>query len=153
MGATSCRFKSCYPHQKSRIFSIRLFLYIAKAMAYHHASACISSPQAHIINRRLYHFRNDDIQHFVLMIYNFCEIDDMQGLRLDDMQGLRLDDMQGLRLDDIQHFVLMIYKAFALILDSVCGIINSIYVRSEFKWHRSYNAESLFWGGLNFLGK
>ena len=30
--------------------------------AYHHALACISSPQAYIINRRLYRFRNDDIQ-------------------------------------------------------------------------------------------
>ena len=38
-------------------------------MAYHHALACISSPQAYIINRRLYRFRNDDIQNFVLMIY------------------------------------------------------------------------------------
>ena len=46
-----------------------LFLSIAKAMAYHHALACISSPQAYIINRRLYRFRNDDIQNFVLMIY------------------------------------------------------------------------------------
>ena len=45
-----------------------LFLSIAKAMAYHHALACISSPQAYIINRRLYRFRNDDIQNFVLMI-------------------------------------------------------------------------------------
>ena len=46
-----------------------LFLSIAKAMAYHHALACISSPQAYIINRRLYRFRNDDIQTFGLMIY------------------------------------------------------------------------------------
>ena len=46
-----------------------LFLSIAKAMAYHHALACISSQQAYIINRRLYRFRNDDIQHSVLMIY------------------------------------------------------------------------------------
>jgi hypothetical protein len=46
-----------------------LFLSIAKAMAYHHALACISSPQAYIINRRLYRFRNDDIQNCVLMIY------------------------------------------------------------------------------------
>ena len=54
-----------------------LFLSIAKAMAYHHALACISSPEVHIINRRLYRFRNDDMpqqvaddmQNFVLMIY------------------------------------------------------------------------------------
>ena len=53
---------------KQKLF---LFLSIAKAMAYHHALACISSPQAYITNRRLYRFRNDDIQHFVLMICNF----------------------------------------------------------------------------------
>jgi hypothetical protein len=29
------------------------FLSIAKAMAYHHALACISSPQAYLISRRL----------------------------------------------------------------------------------------------------
>jgi hypothetical protein len=46
-----------------------LFLSIAKAMAYHHALACISSPQAYIINRRLHRFRNDGIQNCVLMIY------------------------------------------------------------------------------------
>ena len=38
-------------------------------MAYHHALACISSPKVHLINRRLYNFRNDDMQNFVLMIY------------------------------------------------------------------------------------
>ena len=58
-----------------------IFLSIAKAMAYHHAFACISSSQAHIVNRRLYHFRNDDIQYSVLVIYNFCEMDDMQDFR------------------------------------------------------------------------
>ena len=31
-----------------------VFLSIAKAMAYHHDLACISSPQAYIISRRLY---------------------------------------------------------------------------------------------------
>ena len=53
------------------------FLSISKAMAYHHALACISSAltsisrqSEYIINRRLYRFRNDDIQHFVLVIYN-----------------------------------------------------------------------------------
>ena len=57
---------------KKGTFGRQKFLFclsIAKAMAYHHALACISSPQAYIINRRLYRFRNDDIQHFVLMIY------------------------------------------------------------------------------------
>jgi hypothetical protein len=37
-------------------------------MAYHHALACISSPKVHIINRRLYRFRNDDIQGFALIV-------------------------------------------------------------------------------------
>ena len=39
-------------------------------MAYHRALACISSPKVYIINRRLYYFRNDDIQDCVLMICN-----------------------------------------------------------------------------------
>ena len=39
-------------------------------MVYHHALACISSPKLYIINRRLYYFRNDDIQDCVLMICN-----------------------------------------------------------------------------------
>jgi hypothetical protein len=68
-----------------------LFLSIAKAMAYHHALACISSPQAYIINRRLHRFRNDDIQNCVLMIY--------------------------------RNKLRMIYKAYALILVRLCGII------------------------------
>ena len=38
-------------------------------MVYHHALACISPPQAYIINRRLYPFRNDDIHGFAVMIY------------------------------------------------------------------------------------
>ena len=38
-------------------------------MAYHHALACIPSPKVYIINRRLYYFRNDDMQCFALMIY------------------------------------------------------------------------------------
>ena len=46
------------------------FLSFAKAMAYHHALACISPPKKHIINRWLYSFRNDYIQSFVLMIYH-----------------------------------------------------------------------------------
>ncbi len=63
------------------------FLSIAKAMVYHHAIACISSPKAYIISRRLYFFRNDDIQHFVLIIYNSFGIDDIQGLRLDERKA------------------------------------------------------------------
>ena len=52
------------PANKKRTFVYQKFsfcLSIAKAMAYHHALACISSPKVHIINRRLYRFRNDDI--------------------------------------------------------------------------------------------
>ena len=71
------------PTNKNRTFVGRQMfcfcLSIAKAMAYHHALACISSPQAHIINRRLYFFRNDDIQNFVLIICNFFEIGDIPG--------------------------------------------------------------------------
>ena len=55
---------------RKRYIFYSIFLSIAKAMVYHHAFACISSPQAYIINRRLYFFRNDDIQNFVLMICN-----------------------------------------------------------------------------------
>ena len=57
---------------KKGTFVYQKFLFclsIAKAMAYHHALACISSPQAYIINRRLHRFRNDDIQCSALMIY------------------------------------------------------------------------------------
>ena len=78
-----------------------LFLSIAKAMAYHHALACISSALSsisrqgeYLINRRLYLFRNDDMPLFEWMICNFCEIDDIQG--------------------------------YALILVRLCGIISSI---------------------------
>ncbi len=48
-------------------------------MAYHHALACISLPQAYIINRRLHYFRNDDIQNFVLMIYKAFRLDDIHA--------------------------------------------------------------------------
>ena len=75
-----------------------LFLSIAKAMAYHHALACISSALSsisrqgeYLINRRLYRFRNDDIQNCVLMIYR---------------TKLRMK-----------------YNAYALILVRLCGII------------------------------
>ena len=47
------------------------FLSIAKAMVYHHAVACISSPKSYIISRRLYYFRNDDMPLFEWMICNF----------------------------------------------------------------------------------
>ncbi len=59
----SVRPRSPAPTKKGT-FVYQKFLFclsFAKAMAYHHALACISSPKVHIINRRLYHFRNDDI--------------------------------------------------------------------------------------------
>ena len=56
--------------KNSTSFDLSNFLSIAKAMAYHRALACISSPKVYIINRRLYYFRNDDIQDCVLMICN-----------------------------------------------------------------------------------
>ena len=59
-------------------------------MVYHHAIACISSPKAYIISRRLYFFRNDDIQHFVLMIYNSFGIDDIQGFALMGKSNIEL---------------------------------------------------------------
>ena len=49
------------------------FLSIAKAMVYHHALACISSPKVYIISRRLYFA-------FAMMIYKAFRFDDMQFL-------------------------------------------------------------------------
>ena len=69
-GARGHEFKSRYSDQKKNFEKSKFFfLSIAKAMVYHHALACISSPQAYIINRRLYRFCNDDIQCSALMIY------------------------------------------------------------------------------------
>ena len=49
------RFESYRPHQKIRqVSACRIFLSIAKAMAYHHALACISSPKVYIISHRLH---------------------------------------------------------------------------------------------------
>ena len=43
------------PSQKIRqVSTCRIFLSFAKAMVYHHALACISSPKVYIISRRLY---------------------------------------------------------------------------------------------------
>ena len=79
--------KSCYAGMYTRVqipFSapikevtfvyqkLLLFLSIAKAMVCHHALACISSAVGCIC------FRNDDIQHFVLMI---CRADALIYLR------------------------------------------------------------------------
>ena len=48
-------FKSLHPSQKIRqVSTCRIFLSIAKAMAYHHALACISSPKVYIISHRLH---------------------------------------------------------------------------------------------------
>ena len=40
--------------KNSTSFDLSNFLSIAKAMVYHHALACISSPKVYIISRRLY---------------------------------------------------------------------------------------------------
>ncbi len=48
------------------------FLSIAKAMAYRHADACISSPKVYIISRRLYFS-------FAMMICNSYGIDDIHA--------------------------------------------------------------------------
>ena len=50
-----------------------LFLSIAKAMVYHHALACISSPKVHIISLRLYFA-------FAMMLYKAFRFDDVQFL-------------------------------------------------------------------------
>ena len=42
------------PKKFDKFRLVEFFLSIAKAMVYHHALACISSPKVHIINRRLY---------------------------------------------------------------------------------------------------
>ena len=42
------------PPKNRQVSTCRFFYPIAKAMAYHHALACISSPKVHIISRRLY---------------------------------------------------------------------------------------------------
>ena len=67
------------PANKKGTFVYQKFLFclsIAKAMVYHHALACISSAltsisrqSEYLINRRLYRFRNGDIQCSALMIY------------------------------------------------------------------------------------
>ena len=61
-----------YPSRRLGISSPHEVWWISSALwaVYHHASACIF-------------LRLDDIQNFVLMICNFCEIDDIQGSRLD----------------------------------------------------------------------
>ena len=65
-------------HNKSSFFVYPLrkqWHIITRQRVYHHRR-CISSAESCII------FRNDDIQHFVLMICNSFEIDDIQGFAL-----------------------------------------------------------------------
>jgi len=59
---------------KNLVLRNEIFLSIAEAMAYHQTTVCISSATGCII------FRNDDIQHFVLVIYNFFEVDDIHAV-------------------------------------------------------------------------
>ena len=83
--AIPCGFDPRHRHQKRSNFclpKVTSFFIQAAGLVYHHASACISSPQAHIISRRLYFLRLDKMQHFVLMIYNSFGIDDIQGFAL-----------------------------------------------------------------------
>ena len=61
--------------KSQQVLFAEIFLSIAIAMVYHHRR-CISSDEVCIS------YRNDDMQHSVLMIYNFYEIDDMQGFAL-----------------------------------------------------------------------
>ena len=69
-------FKLRYPAggaKKDQVERLGLFLSIAKAMVYHHALACISSPKVYIISRRLYFT-------FAMMMYKAFRFDDMQFL-------------------------------------------------------------------------
>ena len=89
-----CRFKSCYPHQKSRIILIRLFL--SKPQVWHIITArsvvdiisplgCISScVRVHIFSCGLmiYSTESERIV-FGRMICNFCKIDDIQRQAVD----------------------------------------------------------------------
>ena len=60
------------------------FVFIqAAGLVYHHASACISSPKAYIISRRLYSS--------VAWWYTMLRIDDIPQQVADNIQGLRLD--------------------------------------------------------------
>ena len=73
------RIKKCVIIQQKRNFCLPKvpFLFI------HCENNGISSPKVHIINRRLYRFRNDDIPRTVLrMICNSVGIDDIQGFAL-----------------------------------------------------------------------
>jgi hypothetical protein len=56
-----------------------LFVIQAAGLVYHQAPACISSPKAYFISEGALLLRLDDIQLFVLMIYNSFGIDDIHA--------------------------------------------------------------------------
>ncbi len=78
------------PAPKNGKRKLVVFLSIAKAMVYHHTKRashhrrCISSAQGCIF------FRNDDIQGFTLMIFNFLKIDDIHAKLRDLMQCINV---------------------------------------------------------------
>ena len=81
--------KSRFSHQKRSNFclpKVTSFFIQAAGLVYHHdAVVDIISPYGAVSHHApaCIPLRFDDMQHFVLVIYNFYEIDDMQGLRLD----------------------------------------------------------------------
>ncbi len=76
-------------HKTKAPRAARCFCFIqAAGLAYHHAQACISSPQAYIITAGV-------SSSCGLMIYNSFGIDDIQGLRLDDIPQQVADDIHG----------------------------------------------------------
>ena len=42
----------------------------------------------------LIHCESNGISAFAMMIYRFCETDDMQSVRFDDMHAVRRDDLK-----------------------------------------------------------
>ena len=65
--------KSLFPSQKRSNFclsKVTSFFIQAAGLVYHHALACISSPQGVYHHRRCILLRLDEIQHCVLVIYN-----------------------------------------------------------------------------------
>ena len=64
-------------------YILHLFFIQVADLVYHRRKAYIITLQRVYHHRRCIPLRLDDIQNFVLMICNFCEIDDIQGSRLD----------------------------------------------------------------------
>ena len=89
--AIPCRFDPDYRHQKKPKLNRKGqfgFLFIqAAGLAYHPTQVGISSRAAchPCISSFL---RLDDIQHLVLVVYSFCEIDNIQGLILEERKAL-----------------------------------------------------------------